>query len=40
MRAAVGGVNLRKKTLLKVSQELRLVVPWGVGGSQGKVIGS
>jgi hypothetical protein len=32
------GVNLRKKTLLKVSRELSLVVPWGVGGPQGKVL--
>ncbi len=31
------GVNLQKKTLLKVSWELRLVLPWGVGGPQGKV---
>ncbi len=31
MRAAVGGVHLRKKTLLKVSRGLRLVVPWGEG---------
>ena len=40
MRAAVGGADLRKKTVLKISRELRLVVPWWVGGSQGKVIGS
>jgi len=33
----VGVLNLRKKTLLKVSWEFRLVVPWGVGDPQGKV---
>ena len=42
MRAAVGGVNLttKRRTLLKVSRELRLVVPWGVGSPQGKVQGA
>jgi hypothetical protein len=30
------GVNLRKKTLLKVSWELRLVVPWGEVGLPGE----
>ena len=30
-------VNLQKKTLLKVSRELRLVVPWGIVVPRGKL---